>query len=55
MKVRKSGNKLADARNDAKNADASLFQNDVVLYFKSYWKRGNVADNNFWNFNKLND
>ena len=33
----------------------SLFQNDVVLYLKSNWKRGNVADNNFWDFNKLND
>ena len=25
-----------------------LLQNDVVLYFKSYWKRENVADINFW-------
>ena len=32
-----------------------LFQNDVVLHFDSYWKRANVADNNFWDFNKLND
>ena len=32
-----------------------LFQNDVVLYLESYWKRENVADNKFWDFNKLND
>ena len=32
-----------------------LFKNDVVLYFESYWKRENVADINFWDFNKLND
>ena len=33
-----------------------LLQNDVVLYFESYWKRENVADINFWDFfNKLND
>ena len=32
-----------------------LFQNYVALYFESYWKRENVADNSFWNFNKLND
>ena len=32
-----------------------FFQNDVVLYFESYWKRENVPDNNFWDFNKLND
>ena len=32
-----------------------LFRNDVVLYFESYWKRENVADINFWDFNKLND
>ena len=32
-----------------------LFQNDVVLYFESYWKREDVTDNNFWEFNKLND
>ena len=32
-----------------------LFQNDVVLYFESYWKRENVADINFWDFNRLND
>ena len=25
-----------------------LLQNDVVLYFESYWKRENVADINFW-------
>ena len=30
-----------------------LFQNDVVLYFESYWKRENVADINFWDFNRL--
>ena len=34
---------------------SDLFQTDVVLYFESYWKRENVADNNFWDFNKLND
>ena len=28
----------------------SLFQDDVVLYFESYWKRENVADINFWCF-----
>ena len=32
-----------------------LFQNDVVLYLESYWKGENVADNNFCDFNKLND
>ena len=32
-----------------------LLQNDVVLCFESYWKRGNVADINIWYFNKLND
>ena len=32
-----------------------LFKIDVVLYFESYWKQENVADNNFWYFNKLND
>ena len=32
-----------------------LFQSDVVVYFESYWKRGNVVDINIWNFNKLND
>ena len=37
------------------NLTPHLFQNDVVLYFKSYWKRTNVADINFSDFNKLND
>ena len=32
-----------------------MFQNDVVLYFKSYWKRTNVADISFSDFNKSND
>ena len=32
-----------------------LFQNDVVLYFEFYWKQENVADINFWDFNKLNN
>ena len=32
-----------------------LLQNDVVLYFESYWKRENVADINFWDFNRLNE
>ena len=32
-----------------------LLQNDVVLYFESYWKRENVVDINFWDLNKLND
>ena len=32
-----------------------LLQNDVVLYFESYWKQQNVADINFWDFNMLND
>ena len=27
-----------------------LFQNNVVLYFESYWKRENEADINFWGF-----
>lgn len=31
-----------------------LFQNDCVLYFKSYWKREYAADTNFWCFDKLN-
>ena len=30
-------------------------QNDVVLHFASYWKRGNMADGNFWDFKKLDD
>ena len=32
-----------------------LFENYVVLYFESYWKQENVTDNNFCDFNKLND
>ena len=32
-----------------------LFQNDVALYFESYWKHKNVTDINFWDFNKLNN
>ena len=32
-----------------------MLQNDVVLYFESYWKRENVVDINFWDLNKLND
>ena len=32
-----------------------LLQNDDPLYFEFYWKRENVADINFWDFNKLND
>ena len=32
-----------------------LFQNDVVLYFESYWKRENVTDIIFWDFNKLSN
>ena len=32
-----------------------LFQNYVVLYFETYWKRKNVADIHFWDFSKLND
>ena len=31
-----------------------LFQNDVALYFESYWKRENVAGINLWDFDKLN-
>ena len=34
---------------------AYLFQNDVALHFECYWKGENVADNNFWDFHKLND
>ena len=30
-------------------------QNDVALYFESYWKPETVADINVWDFNKLND
>ena len=30
-----------------------LFQNDVVLYFESYWKQENAADIIFLGFNKL--
>ena len=30
-------------------------QNDVALYFESYWKPEIVADINVWDFNKLND
>ena len=29
-------------------------QNDVTLYFESYWKPENVADISFWDLNKLN-
>ena len=32
-----------------------LLQNDVLSYFGTYWKRENVADINFWDFNKFND
>ena len=32
-----------------------LFQNDIVLHYGSYWKRENVADIIFWDFNKLNN
>ena len=32
-----------------------LLQNYVFSYFESYWKRENVADINFLDFNKLND
>ena len=32
-----------------------LFQNDVVLFFKTYWKQENAADIDFWCFIKLND
>ena len=32
-----------------------LLQNYAVLYFESYWKRENVGNINFWDFNKLND
>ena len=32
-----------------------LFQNDVALYFESYWKRENVTDINIGDFNELND
>ena len=32
-----------------------MFQNDVFLYFQSYWKRENVAGINFLGFSKLND
>ena len=31
-----------------------LLQNDVVLYFESYWKRENLADITLLEFNKLN-
>ena len=34
---------------------SDLFQNDIVLYFQSYWKRENVSHINFWDFNKIND
>ena len=32
-----------------------LFQNDVVLYFESYWKQENATEINFWGFSKIND
>ena len=32
-----------------------LFENVAILYFESYWKQENVTDNNFCDFNKLND
>ena len=39
----------------SKKLTSYLLQNDVVLYFEFYWKRENMADINFWDFNKLND
>ena len=42
-------------KKDSQKLTPDLFQNDVVLYFESYWKRQNVADINFWDLNKLND
>ena len=32
-----------------------LFQDDVVLYFESYWKQENAAGINCWCFIKVND
>ena len=39
----------------SQNLAPYLFQNDVVLYFESCWKREGAADVNFSCFNKLND
>ena len=46
---------MLQMKEHSQNLTPYLFQNYVVLYFESYWKQENVADNNFWNFYKLND
>ena len=46
---------MLQVKQHSKKLTTYLFQKDVALYFESYWKRENVADNNFWDFNKLND
>ena len=46
---------MLQRKGNSKKLTPYLTENDVVLYFESYWKRENVADINFWNFNKLND
>ena len=42
-------------KEDSQKLTPYLLQNDVALYFESYWKRENVADIIFLDFNKLND
>ena len=42
-------------KENSRKLNLYLLQNDVVLYFESYWKRENVVDINFWGLNKLND
>ena len=46
---------MLQRKGHSKNLTPYLIENDVVLYFGSYWKPENVADINFWDFNKLND
>ena len=46
---------MLQMKGDSQRLTRFLLQNDVVLYFESYWKRENVAGINFWDFDKLND
>ena len=46
---------MLQRKGNSKKLTPYLIENDVVLYFESYWKRENVADINYWDFNKLND
>ena len=50
-----SGKSPVKLKEHSQKLTSYLFQNDVVLYFKPYWKRENAADINFWCFIKLKD